>query len=336
MKTKIWHLILFGFITITLAFSSCSKSPTSAIVTPTNPGSGDFLDNVIYGQNINYQGKNESLSMDIYFPTNMVAGKKYPLAITIHGGGYISGTKESAGLKCQILADSGFVAATIDYRVGWNASSQACIGDMTSLKEATYRANQDINAALRFLVSKATEYSIDTSWIFVSGGSAGACIALSCAYNTDAFEKRTHPDIVAKLGGLNNATNRLTNPFTIKGICSIAGAIEDSTLITRSSACPTIFFQGGADDVIPLDQGYYLGCTNFLYIYGTLCQYRQLATFGKSAVAHILPGSAHGNNGDSGYDNPFMISNTACFFHSIMRKAPTQYSITYGTINSCL
>ena len=129
--------------------------------------------NVIYGSSINSEGKKQDLVMDIYSPTGKVAGKKYPMIMLIHGGTFLNGKKEDMAKLCKQMADSGFVAVTIDYRVGWNAMSAmgGCKTlDANSLILANYRAIQDAHAAMRFLTANADKYQVDTKWLFIGGG----------------------------------------------------------------------------------------------------------------------------------------------------------------------
>lgn len=69
---------------------------------------------------------------------------------------------------CIGLARRGFVAATIDYRKGWDSSIP------TEQVKAGYRVQQDANAALRFAVENADLVNIDTNWMFIGGQSAGS------------------------------------------------------------------------------------------------------------------------------------------------------------------
>ena len=339
----------FTFTTLTLlitafTFNSCSKNNdtiaprqigSDSTGIPVPPPTG-VAQNVVYGTATDWQGNKQSLTMDIHFPTNAASGKLYPLVVYIHGGGFVDGDKTLAATKCEILADSGFVAATINYRLGWaNNGVQECHGDTASLNMALYRAMQDANAAIRYLVANANKYIIDPNWIFVAGNSAGGATTLMSSYITDAYAAARYPGAAAKLGPLHSADNSLTSSYTIKGICSIAGGVEDSTVINNATAIPTIFFQGEEDAVIPINGGYYLGCTNYPKIYGTNVMYRRLIASGTTAVAHLLPNAGHGNNGESGFDDPYMMSNTSCFFHSLMRKGPSQTGMYIGLVNSC-
>ena len=302
-------------------------------ITPPPPPAGKVLYNVVYGSNKDWQGNTTQLDMDIYFPAGMVAGKNI-LWLCKSMQVVLRRQKEGIATQCQVLADSGFIAVTINYRLGWNHGTN-CSGDTASLRLATYRAFQDANAALRFLVSKADEYSIDTSWIFVGGISAGAVTALNISYLTDEIMQEISPETVAQLGGLHNASNTLTNTYTIKGISSIAGALSDSTLISRTANFPTIFFQGDADEVIPVNIGTYLYCPNYNELFGSLCLYRRLTANGQLAVAHILHGSGHENSDTSGYPDSFTMTNTACFYHKLINHQGQTSKIYYDMEYSC-
>jgi acetyl esterase/lipase len=330
MKIQDRVIILFGLI-ISILINSCSSKETI------NPPSshGNIINDVVYGSAKDWLGQTENLAMDIYQPV-IESGKKYPLVLLVHGGGFVTGDKNTAVQKCQILADSGFVTVSINYRIGWDAGTDTCDGNLASFADAYYRGMQDANAALRFLVSKANEYHIDTNWIFLSGASAGADILLAISYIDNNYANAHFAPQIAKLGSLQSADNNIKATFTVKGISSIAGGLLDSTLIHNGKAYPTISFQGEEDEVVPVNSGTYLNCASYPMEYGSLCQYRQLVANNTPAVAHILPGAGHGNNGDSGFDNPFMMGNTACFFHNIMReKTNIQSGIYTGVINSC-
>jgi acetyl esterase/lipase len=99
----------------------------------------------------------------------------------VHGGGFISGNKDNMAKFCQRFADSGFVAATVEYRMGWTVRDPISKGktQLNTQMAASYRANQDVNAAMRYIVSKANYYAIDTNKIFVGGASAGALATLA-------------------------------------------------------------------------------------------------------------------------------------------------------------
>lgn len=338
MKKMKWLTVWIIAFSSLLSLYSCSNNNNSDLVIPNPPGGGvTVISNVTYAHVTDWQGNAISLQMDIFKPSNITGTDKRPLVLFMHGGGFMDGDKSSSLDKMQLLADSGFIAVTINYRVGWDNGGIAseCNGDTSSFTDASYRTLQDANAALRFLVSKASEYNIDTNWIFIGGASAGATIALGTAYINNDYAKVRYPKQYAKLGGLYSEGNSIHATYKFKGICAIAGALPDSNLISSSKAFPAITFQGQEDEVIPINFGTFDDCTSYPFEVGSVCQYRQLTALGIPAVSNILPGQGHGNNGDSGYDTPFMMGNTACFFHTLMRKDHIQNTLNVGVINSC-
>lgn len=321
--------LTFNKIVLLLIACSCFNCRT------TNVSGNKQLKNltdVVYGTNIDTIGKVEPNVIDIYFPKGATTAKKYPLIMLVHGGGFINGNKNNMAKFCQRFADSGFVAVTVEYRMGWTGrdpKDKETVQFNTQMA-ASYRANQDVNAAMRFLVSKADEYAIDTKKIFVGGGSAGALATLALTYLTDEYAEKNYPEFVAKLGGLHNATNSLTNKYSIQGICSMWGALPDSNLVTKKTAVPTIFFHGTADKTVPVDIG--PGISKVYRMFGTLCIYRQMQKYGTPGVVHLSVGGGHGPTEYKGGD--FIPQNAICFFKNVMNKKANS-GIFYGLDNSC-
>lgn len=275
--------------------------------------------NVVYGHNLNHQGKDEKLDLDIYLPSKLQKGKKYPLIVLIHGGTFINGKKEGLGKACASIADSGFVAVTINYRLGWDIpkKSDGCNADFTTLAKANYRANQDTRAALRFLIDNADKYHIDKNWIFIGGGSAGGVTAMMANYEDQSFFDKEYPGFSKELGLLDRGSNPSTTTYKIKGMCSMWGGLSDSTTINANNAVPTIFFHGTGDIVIPYEHGHWRGdqCPNFPAVVGSACIYRRIQSFGKPGLLNLIIGGKHGPDE---YTHEQMMSNTACFLHSVM------------------
>jgi len=268
--------------------------------------------NIEYGINADTSSNIQHLLLDIYYPSSADDTLKYPLVLMIHGGSYLNGTKEWVAPSCEILADSGFIVANIDYRQGW----RSCSGGEFTLEEAFYKGMQDANAALRFLISNASSYRIDTNWVFIAGESAGAAIALNCSFINEEVSEKVYPLLAQKLGGLHNSGNEIKQTYTIKGICTKWGSISDTTLPARSKEIPVIGFHGTEDSLVPADRGYFLGCTK-LPAFGTLCIYRVLLSNNITCVAHLKTGADHLPDD---YTPEFTMSKTAVFFHQIMEN----------------
>ena len=81
--------------------------------------------------------KELTLEMDIYTPEGDDAAER-PLLLMIHGGSFFVGHKDEPGQKgwCEYFASLGYVAASIDYRLGY----RPCRKD---IREAELRALED-------------------------------------------------------------------------------------------------------------------------------------------------------------------------------------------------
>lgn len=337
MKMKIGFV--FKLIPVALfifLLNACSKN-TNEPVTGINPPPGDtsttptgtVISNLTYGSAVNWQGQTEQLKLDIYKPTTGRNTKK-PLIVFVHGGGFLTGDKETAASFAELMNQKDYIVAPIDYRIGWaKDEANPCNSDSLSAFEAYYRALQDTRAAIRYLVAHADDYGIDTSWIFIGGASAGGITSLSIPYYNESNISSTFSSaIISKLGPLD-ADNDLTTTFSIKGIIAMWGALENPNVITASNAVPTIFFHGTDDDVCPFGIGNFYNCENMQVSYGTKPLYDRLTGFGVPAVAHVEPGGGHGV-----YTEEFRVDNTACFLDNLMNGTPqTGYYI--GEKSSC-
>lgn len=274
----------------------------------------------------------DSLTMDIYYPTGATSDKKYPLLMFYHAGGFMAGNRFNVMTICDRFADEGFIAVAIDYRTGYDkGKGHNCLSDSVTFNNATYRAAQDANSAIRFLVANAAQYNIDTSWIFVAGSSAGASLSLYQAYVNDSIARIYYPIPYNSLGGVQSTGNTLTNTFTIKGICSMWGALGHAPEIisTKYRAIPTILFKGEEDGGIPDSAGHYDDCLNMPYVYAGIAIYDELRAVNKPAVFHYLPLAGH-----PAFDNGFCVQNASCFFHSLMQG--NSYSGQFTNFNiSC-
>lgn len=324
------------FISIWAVFASCSKSVGSGKDIPGGDTTTGLplsnLINIEYGTNTDTSGHMLSLQMDLYFPVNAKTGDKNPLVVMIHGGSYLNGDKADLQRDCQILADSGFVVASINYRLGWRSGKTACGGDSASEMRAGYRALQDANAALRFLLANNIAFSIDTGWVFIGGRSAGSSLALNTAYIPNNIAMAYLPAVFADLGDLNNAGNDYTTTFKIKGICNMWGALPDSNLIFESSAVPTISFHGTSDPVVPYDVGYNESCPNYVKLYGSACIHRRLVYYHKPVVSNFVIGGGHE---PAVYTSEFLMGNTACFFKRLIQGIPIQSAVYTSLVSSC-
>lgn len=109
-----------------------------------------------------------SLQLDLYRPHGQ--STLAPAIVCIHGGGWAKGTRANFARVARRLAEQGYVAVAISYRLSGEAKFPAQI--------------HDVKAAVRWLRARATDYGIDRDRIGVIGHSAGghlaALLATSC------------------------------------------------------------------------------------------------------------------------------------------------------------
>ncbi len=309
-------LMIICFFAVSMGgFSQICSSPrfTETLVY-SNP-SDIFVDsNIIYGHAINWLGADETLSLNMAFPKLSVdTMQKRPMVFLIHGGGFVGGNKRDLNYEAFQFARRGFISVTIDYRLGRDCSGP----DTLSYDKAVYRAMQDANAAMRFMVSKADSIGLDTNWIFIGGGSAGAGTCLAMTYTTQAEFNASNPALQSILGNLNNSTNTLTNTFTVKGIFNNWGGVARD-FFEAGEALPTISFHGDADVTVDIDSAFGSSCVNPPYVYGTNLIHQKLSQWGICNQAVVKIGGGHGIYNNSLPAIDFRIAKASCFFKSVM------------------
>jgi acetyl esterase/lipase len=251
-----------------------------------------------YGNALDFKGNQTQLLLDLYYPNLTIdTSPKRPFIMLIHGGGFSSGSKEFNDFKvlCVQFAMRGFVCASIDYRLGSDYSEYG-------LYQARYRAIQDGHAALRFIVDTADAFRIDTNWLFVGGGSAGAITALGMAYadqaELDSISLLYNPTSVrAELGNLYTSGNSLTHTYSIKGVFNNWGSAV-KTEIDLDEMIPTISFHGEMDKVVPIDTNN--NFANYALI-GSRAMHSELTTNTICSQLYVDPKAGHGIRANSIY-----------------------------------
>ena len=231
--------------------------------------------------------------LDIYLPEHDPVGAKRPLVVWVHGGGWSHGDKSRC--LARPLVDDGFVVASINYRLSWQAPFPAQI--------------HDCKAAIRYLRAHADEYGIDKDRVGVFGASAGGHLA--ALLGTSAGEAALEGDVGGNLDqssrvqaacdwfgptDLSKLREQLAddNPFKqhpeLSPIAALFGGMAKATpqLVAQANPIrfvdktdpPFLIMHGTRDPLVPLAQSRMLA--NALKSAGVACDFR------------IVQGAGHG------------------------------------------
>ena len=218
----------------------------------------DTSNDVTFGANTDYNGANTILTMDIYQPNGDTMLQR-PLIVWVHGGSFISGTKNDNDVValCQQFAMRGYVCASINYRLGISFPY-----NQANATNAVYRSVQDLKAAIRFFrkdAATSNTYMIDPTIVFAGGSSAGAFAALHLGYMDDYSELPTSIDTTV-LGNLEGNSGNPGYSTTVNAVIDLCGALGSKTYMEPTDV-PLCAMHGTADNVVPY-------ATNIIYLLG--------------------------------------------------------------------
>ena len=114
-------------------------------------------DDVRVTKDVSFLAPGRAEKLDLYQPASRADGRLHPALVWIHGGGWTGGTKNEARADniCRAAAAAGYVAVSIDYRLG----------------DGAWPTNLfDCKNAVRFLRANAARHSVDPARIAVAGG----------------------------------------------------------------------------------------------------------------------------------------------------------------------
>lgn len=192
-----------------------------------------------------------NLDMDIYEPVG--DGEQLrplrPLLVMVHGGAFFNGDKADEEYRrwCELFAQCGYVAISVNYRLGYGMLPSAA-----NVERAGYRAVQDVHAAIRYMLGNKDRYSIDPDRIYLAGCSAGAIASLNVAFMT---EKDRPSSVDSQMGGLTAIAPEYTDPFQIRAICNMWGAMANLDLL-KNSRTSVLNIHSMYDPIVPYGVGY--------------------------------------------------------------------------------
>ena len=239
-------------LAVLLCFISCSLRAAELAIP----------DNVTFERDVEYANAGGAkLQLNLARPKG--AKGPLPAVLCIHGGGFRAGSREGYNKLCLTLAQRGFVAATISYRLAPAHQFPAAV--------------HDTKAAVRWLRANAAKYGIDPARIGVTGGSAGGHLAqfLGVTAEVKEFEGADNPGFssavtcVVNVYGPSDFTKsygksvdaHVVLPMWLGGDVDTARAkhIQSSPLNwVTPNAAPTLIIHGTEDKYVAYEQAVWM------------------------------------------------------------------------------
>jgi acetyl esterase/lipase/sugar lactone lactonase YvrE len=146
---------------------------------------------VVFEKAIEYANPDgQHLQLDLARPKE--GAGPFPAVLCIHGGGFRAGNREHHDRLCIKLAERGYVAVTVTYRLAPKYPFPAAV--------------HDVKAAVRWLRAHAGDYRIDPERIGVTGDSAGGHLAqfLGVTGGVPEFDGQQNPGPSSKVACVVN------------------------------------------------------------------------------------------------------------------------------------
>lgn len=223
MMRRVSLIVLIGALWLPLAAKEAAPQPDESFV---------------YKQT--EQGE---LQMHLFKPSGWSASDQRPAVVFFFGGGWTSGDPKQFFPHARHLADLGFVAASVEYRI------------KTKHNTAPDRSIADGRSAVHYLRSHAAKLGIDPQRIAAGGGSAGGHVAAATATISTFDEEGGQPE-----AAVPNALVLFNPVLNVVGLKVAAGRFGGNAESgspqhqVRRGLPPTIIFHGAADTTVPFAQ----------------------------------------------------------------------------------
>jgi acetyl esterase/lipase len=261
-----------------LAATAQAQNPFTHIVTA----------NVVYNV-----ASGQELKLDVYRPRDAAA--PVPVAMFIHGGGWVAGSKEGSVLYALDFLEMGMAVVNVEYRLAKVAEAPAAV--------------EDCRCALRWIIRNAEKYKFDVNRIVVMGGSAGGHLALMTGMVNRAagFDRSCPAEEKVRWTGSETGEAKVAAIINYFGITDVNDMLEDggnprsyaiewvgnrndvSRIASKVSPLtyvrvglpPILTIHGDADKLVPVSHARRL--------------HEALQKAGATSELLILPGAGHGD-----------------------------------------
>ena len=231
--------------TATLPSASTTRSTVADDATDTNPGEPSRA--LLYDNWVRTDTYADSLELDIHAPAEV---GPWPVVVTIHGGGWFGGDRDSMGFLADGLASRKIVTFNATY----NTIAQG--GRFPGMVD-------DVACAVQHARNVASEFTTTPDLVTIVGHSAGAHLASLVAFASGEFGQSCpegsaqSPDAFVGLAGPYN-TDQLAlilSPMfggTIQDVPDRWALGNPLTWVSTSPDIPSLLLHGDADQIAPI------------------------------------------------------------------------------------
>ncbi|HEV2695786.1 MAG TPA: pectinesterase family protein [Verrucomicrobiae bacterium] len=216
-------------------------TPTAPSV---DPRFGATQRDIQYGE-----ANGEKLLLDVHVPAG---DGKFPVALIVHGGGWMTGDKETDIVPVFAPVATNFTWFTINYRLAPESHWPACY--------------EDVQTAIRWVKQHAEEFKGDPDRIALLGYSAGGQLATLAGTRAGPDTKvqaivgfAPPTDLVAdneRRGGLSVSMENLFGLDTTNITDGVRKVLKENSPLTyvQPDLPPFLIVQGSADKTVPVNQ----------------------------------------------------------------------------------
>jgi len=136
---------------------------------------------IIIKRNLQYDAEDSDALLDVYFPSFVRETKQLlPVVIWVHGGSWVTGSKDHVANYLKILASKGFTTVGIDYGLAPSHLYPTPV--------------KNLNTSLDFIQKNSEDLHADPRRVFLAGDSSGAQIAAQLAnvISSPSYAKDLH------------------------------------------------------------------------------------------------------------------------------------------------
>lgn len=238
MKTRL--ILVAALLAISSGLSA--KGPENGI----DKGNCTLYQDIRYGAvraELPENAKDSDRLLDVYIPKGEAPKGGWPVVMFVHGGGFSGGAKaEKYGINPvgAALLERGYAVVSINYLLwhkyhkepGSSCGAQMknglpAAGRYLDVTETAIRvASEDAAMALKWIKKNGKKFGIDTGFIAITGGSAGA---ITCLYT---------------------AFVRPPKGVKIRAVVNCWGAMSDPDKLINNPNIPVLTFHGDKDALI--------------------------------------------------------------------------------------